>query len=386
LSANKHTDQSKSDRAGDSTHGAYIRADHLTIQGGCDAPGRKAKGKYGTKHFPGVDKFPSGRLSISEIAKEFGITNTKTTVTTHSKEERITWLYHRIRVIRNKWITSPETMSRYVHSTLGLTGRATRDKPRLDAASASRKEWVTTNTDTGKRRLSSSSPALDRTSPFQPVSTFSAPVLTKRKGGVLENTGSDVDEDPFASADAFVEEDKGGCKDMDDDVSVSSLREDETDELIRDASNENLKITDKPTKGYRLRTRPEAAASGARTDSDEMSEEEQDRSEEDDSELAPSSEDQEHEEHDSDVESSPQVLLIADISRTHRFLLLRYFIWFGRSTDTILFYIYCRKPRKRRGTRNPAQYRPPPSPKHEATSRSPWFQHLSISTCPLFNL
>jgi hypothetical protein len=52
-----------------------------------------------------------------------------------------------------------------------------------------------------------------------------------------------------------------------------------------------------------------------------MSEEEQDSLEEGDSEFAPSSEDQEDEEYDSDVELSPQVLLIAAISSTHRFFL-----------------------------------------------------------------
>jgi hypothetical protein len=52
-----------------------------------------------------------------------------------------------------------------------------------------------------------------------------------------------------------------------------------------------------------------------------VSEEEQDSSEEGDSEFAPSSEDQEDEEYDSDVELGPQVLLIAAISRTHRFFL-----------------------------------------------------------------
>jgi len=235
------------------------------MQGGCDAKGRNAKGKYGTKHFPGVDKFPSGHLRMSQIAKEFGIANTKTT---HSKEELIAWLYHRIRTIRKKFITDPQTGIRYEQSTLGLAGRATRDKPRLDTANASHKEWLTTNTDTGKRRRSSSSPALDRTSPFQPASSTNAK----------------------------------------DDVSAASLREAETDELSRVASNEILKITDKPTKGYRLRTRPDTAASSARADSDEMSEGEQDSSEEGDSEFATSSEDQEHEEHDSDVELSPQML------------------------------------------------------------------------------
>jgi hypothetical protein len=40
----------------------------------------------GTKHFPGIDKFPSGQLNMSDIAKEFGIGNTNAT---HSKVECI---------------------------------------------------------------------------------------------------------------------------------------------------------------------------------------------------------------------------------------------------------------------------------------------------------
>ena len=52
-------------------------------------------------------------------------------------------------------------------------------------------------------------------------------------------------------------------------------------------------------------------------DSALMSEEEQDRLEEGDSDFAPSSEDQEDEEYDSDVQLRAQVLLIPAIRRTH---------------------------------------------------------------------
>ncbi len=52
-------------------------------------------------------------------------------------------------------------------------------------------------------------------------------------------------------------------------------------------------------------------------DSAEMSEEEQGSLEEGDSDFAPSSEDQEDEEYDSDVQLRAQVLLIPAIRRTH---------------------------------------------------------------------
>jgi hypothetical protein len=52
-------------------------------------------------------------------------------------------------------------------------------------------------------------------------------------------------------------------------------------------------------------------------DSAFMSEEEQDSLEEGDSVFTPSSEDQEDEEYDSDVELRAQVLLISAIRRTH---------------------------------------------------------------------
>jgi hypothetical protein len=156
-----------SNREGDSPYGAYIQADHVTMQGACDTAkdcGKGRKGKYGTKHFPGIDKFPSGQLNMSDIAKEFGIGNTNAT---HNKVECIAWLYHRIRALRKKFITIPATKLRYYDSALGLAAHARREKARHTASTARKdnvgsSHRVTPSTDTGKRRRSSSSPALLR--------------------------------------------------------------------------------------------------------------------------------------------------------------------------------------------------------------------------------
>jgi hypothetical protein len=255
------------------SRGTYVPADHLKMQGGCDKPGRsRPKGKYGTQHFPGVDTFPRGALGLLTVVKEFGVTNNNAT---HSVDEQIAWLYHRIRALRAKFKTGPETYEKYNASASGKTRTAEsnsargdrRDTAREDKENVGSSHSVTPSTSTSKRQRSSSAPAPLRASSFSPALARTSP--------------------------------------------VPHPHSQEATALLLSRPSSSIVL--------RARTRPSCAASDTKmmADSAFMSEEEQDSLEEGDSVFTPSSEDQEDEEYDSDVELRAQVLLISAIRRTH---------------------------------------------------------------------
>ncbi len=91
----------------------YDVKDHLAMQGGHmigKVADRHPTGKYGADHFPFVTEFPKGRITVSKTATEFDMLYESDTL---NNNERIAWLYHRIRVLNTKFLTCHATHRKY---------------------------------------------------------------------------------------------------------------------------------------------------------------------------------------------------------------------------------------------------------------------------------
>lgn len=81
----------------------YVSEHHIAMQGGFGSKrGTNSIGKYPISHFPsGTFEFDKGaNLPLDTVLAEFGIRNESTT---HTTDERIAWMWHRLRALDKKF-------------------------------------------------------------------------------------------------------------------------------------------------------------------------------------------------------------------------------------------------------------------------------------------